>query len=668
MVVASGLVFLPFIAHRPGYRPLLAWGLLAAGTLYAVAVLRFGPYRRYFFPASSYGRAAVDAAFLITWLGATGGVDSPWDVTLLLGIATSSYRYNVRVTRAALVMYSGGYILMASAAGQLEARAADIAIFVVYMLLTAGATVIIIQGRSKKLDSRLRLLNTMQEIARVGSWEWSVETNALTWSNELRRIFALPEGVEPTLERFMQLIHPDDRDAFSKYIDRMLSERRALGVDHRIMLPDGTVRWLHCRGVLLFGDDGGPVSVIGSSQDITDQRQLEAKLLLSDRLASIGTMASGIAHEINNPLAYVATNLEVIDRQLKAHGSAIPIPLSERLREALDAARHGSDRVREIVRGLKTFARPEDQSLVNVQLSRVADFAARIVSLEIEPRARLVREYEPVGPVRAIEARLTQVFVNLLVNAAHAIERGKPDTNEILIRIGKTGGDRAFVEIRDTGSGISAANVERIFDPFFTTKPTGIGTGLGLSICKGIVTELKGEISVESKPGAGATFRVTLPVVAEPPSIEPRRSSSAMKVTTRKKRVLIVDDEDRYAKSLELLLNISYDVSLAKDGARALDYFSQGDRFDVILCDLMMPRMTGMDLYEALAERAPDQRARIVFLTGGATNDLARAFLARADVRYLEKPLELPKLEAAMEGVIADAEAAEEGSDLTAAT
>ncbi|MBX3199389.1 MAG: response regulator [Labilithrix sp.] len=651
-VVASGVVLFPLVSDRPGYRPVLGWTLIVLGALYSLAVLRLELFRRYSSTAAVGGRVAADVVFTLAWIAATGGADSPWFVAMLLSMATTSYRFGARVAIATALAYSGGYIALAAAMGQLASQALDLAVRVTYLLFLGAATLIIVHGRSKRLASRLRLLGTMQEVARVGTWEWSLETNALTWSDELRRIFALPNGVEPTLDFFTKSLHPDDRDEFLAGVDAAVVERRPFHLRHRILLSDGTVRWLHCRGVIQQAADGTPVAVVGSSQDVTDHKMLEAQLLLSDRLASIGTMASGIAHEINNPLAYVATNLEVIDRQLsasEARGLTASVP---QLREALDAARHGSDRVREIVRGLKTFARPEDQTLAAVPLARVVDFAARIASREIESRARLVRQYAEVGQVVAIEARLTQLFVNLLVNAAHAIERGTPDDNEIRVRIGEERAGRAFVEIHDTGSGIAAANLERIFDPFFTTKPTGMGTGLGLAICKGIVTDLEGEITVASELGAGSTFRVTLPVVtggaAAFARAEPTRAKAA-----RRNRILIVDDEDRYAKSLELLLGDDYDVARASDGKLALDLFSQGERFDVILCDLMMPQMTGMDLHAALADLCPEQNARMVFLTGGATDDLARAFLARPDVKHLEKPLELPRLEAAIADVTA---------------
>ncbi len=648
LIVVVGVGFFPLVADRPNYHPTLGWTLLAIGAVYAIAVVRFEPYRKH--PGkATIARPFVDAALTLAWVGATGGADSPWVVAILLGLAMSAFRSSAGMTAALSLFYASGYVAVSVARGQHTERPIDIAICITYVLLVGTVTGLVVHGRSKRLALRLRLLSTMQQVARVGSWEWSLETNVITSSDEQRRIFGVPDGVEMTMDLFSQRVHPDDRERVFADMDDAIEVRRPFYINHRIVLTDGTVRWLHCRGVVVQGGDGRAIAVVGSTQDVTDQRMLEAKLLLSDRLASIGTMASGISHEINNPLAYIATNLELVERELS---SIRATPELARVREALEAARHGSDRVREIVRGLKTFARPEEERFATLSLPRVLDFAARIVSVDLEARARLVRDYVDVGQVFANEARLTQVFVNLLVNAAHAIERGTLEENEIRIRIRPASGRRVTVEISDTGSGIAKANLERIFDPFFTTKPTGLGTGLGLAICKGIVAELQGELTVESEVGVGSTFRVTLPLRSEATLEDPRPEPiPTSKTTLRRSRLLIVDDEQRYAKSLEMLLASDYDVGIAINGKVALERFSQGERFDVILCDLMMPQMTGMDLHAALEDVAPDQTARMVFLTGGATNERARAFLARAEIRHLVKPLELPVLEAVISEV-----------------
>jgi PAS domain S-box-containing protein len=497
------------------------------------------------------------------------------------------------------------------------------------------------------------LLDLTQEVGKVGTWEWSIEDHRLTWSDELHRIFGVPRTSRPTFDMFVSKIHPDDRADVERIIQETLSACEPFSFDHRILTPDGEVRWLLCRGRVILGSDGKPREMVGSSQDITERREMEAQLLLSAKLASLGTLASGVAHEINNPLGYVANNLAILERQLGALSGKGNVSADElrRLRAAVEAAQHGSARVRDIVGGLKAFARAGDDERSGVDLARAADLAIEIASHEITHRARLVRDYAPAPPVLANESRLSQVLVNLLVNAAHAMEpRGAAD-NEIRVRIYEDERGRACVDVSDTGSGVSPGHVERIFDPFFTTKPTGMG--LGLSVSHKLLRDFGGELELARTGAEGSTFRVSLPAApasAIPPP--PAHSMPVKKTPMSRKRLLVIDDEARYAESLRLLLGYEHEVGVATDAEQALALLSSGGApFDAILCDLMMPGKTGIDLYDDLTKCAPELCQRMVFLTGGATSDRAREFLARPGIRYLEKPVELPALEAAIETV-----------------
>jgi signal transduction histidine kinase len=240
----------------------------------------------------------------------------------------------------------------------------------------------------------------------------------------------------------------------------------------------------------------------------------QAKLLFADRLASMGQLAAGVGHEINNPLTYVLTNLNFVREELRHPG-----PSSEQERqqllEAVEEAREGAERVRVIVQDLKTLSRPDDESSVPVDVPTVVRSAAKMASHEIHLRARLVEDCQDVPPVQGNPARLVQVLLNLLINAAHAIPEGQVAENEIRVVARPRDDGHVIIEVSDTGSGIPAEHLERIFDPFFTTKPVGKGTGLGLSVCHTIITALGGSIHVESQPGQGSTFRITLPVASD---------------------------------------------------------------------------------------------------------------------------------------------------------
>ncbi len=243
----------------------------------------------------------------------------------------------------------------------------------------------------------------------------------------------------------------------------------------------------------------------------------QAKLLFADRLASMGQLAAGVGHEINNPLTYVLTNLNFVQDELRNPG-----PPSEETRQqlldAVEEAREGAERVRVIVQDLKTLSRPDDESSVPVDVPGVVRSAAKMASHEIHLRARLVEDCRDVPPVQGNPARLVQVLLNLLINAAHAIPEGQVAENEIRVVARPRDDGHVIIEVSDTGSGIPPEHLERIFDPFFTTKPVGRGTGLGLSVCHTIITALGGSIHVESQPGRGTTFRLTLPVASDNPT------------------------------------------------------------------------------------------------------------------------------------------------------
>ena len=251
-------------------------------------------------------------------------------------------------------------------------------------------------------------------------------------------------------------------------------------------------------------------------RDFIEQKQMQKRLLISNRMVSLGTLVAGIAHEINNPMAYVIANLEFLSEKLDKWAPSMGDPVSlSKLKEILETTRQGTERVRKIVSSMKAFSRADDQKLEPVDVHKVLESAMTFAANEIRHRANLVRNYREVPRVWADESRLGQVFLNLLVNAAQAIPAGAAARNEIAVSIDTDGLGCVVIEVEDTGSGIAPEAVSRLFDPFFTTKPVGVGTGLGLSICRGIITSFGGEIGVRTELGKGSTFRVSLPAFAE---------------------------------------------------------------------------------------------------------------------------------------------------------
>ncbi|MEI8257766.1 MAG: ATP-binding protein, partial [Deltaproteobacteria bacterium] len=461
----------------------------------------------------------------------------------------------------------------------------------------------------------------------------------------------------------LDLVHGEDRDTSAKRIADVLQLRRPLPHrDTRMLRRDGTIALVDITAVpFVFAGDP---AVLAMAQDVTEQRSVAARTMEMDRMIAVGTLAAGVAHEINNPLAYVIANIDFVATELTdlstspapthpggvtAGGDAAPIlRLTEALR-ALQEARGGADRVRNIVRDLRVFSREETDAHVSIDLVQVIDSAINIAWNEVRHRSGLVRDFRPVPAILGSRGKLGQVVVNLVVNAAQAIPEGHADENEIRVATFTDARGWAVLEVSDTGGGVPARLRSRVFDPFFTTKPPGQGTGLGLSICQGIVRAHGGEIAFDFTGSRGTTVRVEFPPapsVAEAParSIRPPRGAEQ----TRRMRVLVVDDEPLVVRSLVRSLRGQFDVTTANSGAEALDHIASDPRFDGLLCDLMMPSMTGMQLHDEIQRRDPRLAEHMVFITGGAFTPEARAFLDRAPNERVEKPYEAAALRAVL--------------------
>jgi signal transduction histidine kinase len=364
---------------------------------------------------------------------------------------------------------------------------------------------------------------------------------------------------------------------------------------------------------------------------------------LGERMASIGRLAAGVAHEINTPLATLIANLDTIGEGLR---DVLATAEGPRVAEAVDAladARQAADRVRTVVRDLKTFSRPDDEKVGPVDLRRVIEGTLNMAWTEIRHRARLVKDFGPTPKVLGNEARIGQVVLNLVLNAAHAIEPGDAANNEIRV-VTRTRDGQAVIEVRDTGTGMPPDVKARIFEPFFTTKGVGQGTGLGLSIVHGIVTAMTGSLEVDSELGKGSAFRVILPPALVREVAVPEITPTPTYFGDRP-RVLVVDDEPLYLQSLRRLLGKTCDVSTAASARAARDALSKGT-FDLVLCDLMMPEETGMDLYAQLARTKPAIAEAMVFMTGGTFTSRAREFLEQVPNLRFEKPFDAAQLRA----------------------
>jgi PAS domain S-box-containing protein len=431
-----------------------------------------------------------------------------------------------------------------------------------------------------------------------------------------------------------------------------------------------------------LADIDGAVHRQAIVRDITERRRLELQLQLADRMDAVATLSAGVAHEVNNPLSYVLANVDFVLSRL----DHLPEDLGE-IRKALEDARSGAIRVGQIVRDLRTFSRAGEVERTEVDVRRALQSAVTLAQSEIRQRAQLSLELGPVPPVLGNAHRVGQVFLNLLVNAAQAIPLGDPVHHLVQATTSVNPDGRVRIEIIDTGAGIPAELLPRIFDPFFTTRAIGKGLGLGLAIVHGIVTDLGGEVSVRSEPDGGSIFTVLLPPArragvpmglplltpspmlmtplpdraARTPSAEapPGEASSANTPSVGRLRavtvttgvegtdILVIDDEPMVGRAITRMLVPPHRVVCVGSAADALEQLATG-RFDTILCDLMMPEMTGMALYQQLQAEAPAHAARMVFLSGGAFTQEAIDFLQRVPNARLEKPFTPAQLRAAV--------------------
>jgi PAS domain S-box-containing protein len=381
------------------------------------------------------------------------------------------------------------------------------------------------------------------------------------------------------------------------------------------------------------------------ARDITDRKQMEVQLAQADRLASVGVLAAGVAHEVNNPLVYILNNISYALGEVPAENTE--------LRDALREARSGAERVRDIVKDLRTFAR-SDERMGPVDVRQVLESAIKVMGNEIKFRARLVRDYEGNIPFVEANSRLGQVFLNLLMNAAHAIGEGDPEHNEIAVRV-RVAGDAVDVQIRDTGVGIPPHEAQKIFDPFYTTKPVGMGTGLGLSICRNIVRALNGSLEMDSDVGHGSVFIVRLPISRVETGPSSRSGSTPPSPNQRPLRILLVDDDLFVARATKRQLAPLHDVTLAGSGAEGLELMQQVD-FDVVVCDVMMPGMTGMEFHAKVAEQNPPLARRFVFITGGPFTPQARERFYQSNNPYIQKPFSNSELLVAIEAAMAQSD------------
>ncbi len=405
-------------------------------------------------------------------------------------------------------------------------------------------------------------------------------------------------------------------------------------------------------------------------------KELKNSLLHADRLIVIGQLAAGVAHEINNPAAFIManiTNMQAAISEIKNTCNAIRICLdyeeAETIRERLKDIMSGSnvygvindteeiiketfdgiDRIRSIVKDLRIFSRIEEERLELTSINEIIDIAANMTYNEIKHKARLEKNLNKLPLIIADKSKLVQVIINLLLNSAQAIKKGQANENKIRI-ISQVVENNIIVRIEDTGTGIPEELLPRIFEPFFTTKPKEEGTGLGLALCADIINKHKGDISIVETSKNGTSIEVKIPFDNNPADKGKNitREDKLSKII-KKKRILLIDDEALLLKAYKRNLQRDYDVSTCESSEEALELLKRDQNFDLILCDIVMPGMSGLDLYKILQKDYNDLSKKVIFCSGSGFGATSKVLSESYNNIYLQKPISMAKLKESIE-------------------
>jgi len=470
-------------------------------------------------------------------------------------------------------------------------------------------------------------LANAQRIAHLGNWDWDIVGNDLRWSDEIYRIFGLsPHEFGATYEAFLESVHPDDREFVKRSVDMALYEGRPYSIDHRIVLPDGTVRIVHEQAEVTYDEKGRPVRMSGTVQDITEFRRLEEELRHAQKMDAIGRLAGGIAHDFNNILTAIIGYASLLQMKMKEND-----PLIDYVHQIVAASERGAD----LTQRLLTFSRKQIGNPVPCDLNEIVRGIERLLIKLIGEDIELKTEvYSPESfthkggkgriMVMADRSQIDQVLINLVTNARDAmpsgglltirtgVERLESDYIDMPGQVIR--GSYAFVAVTDTGEGMDKKTMEKIFDPFFTTKEVGKGTGLGLSLVYGIVKQHKGYIDVESRPGEGTTFKVYLPLLEG--DVKEADSYDVNPLRGGKETLLVVEDEEEVRTlAKDVFEEFGYKVIVAADGEEAIEIFEeQKGEIHLVLLDVMIPRRNGKEVYRKI--KGIDPEVKILFISG----------------------------------------------------
>ncbi len=478
--------------------------------------------------------------------------------------------------------------------------------------------------------------------ARMGTWQWDIQTDALDWDEGVYQLYGIEPGGVTRYEDFIQRVHQDDREFVISTLRRTLERGVHLNYEFRVVLPDGRVRWLADQGRVVRDQDGKVLYMTGVCLDKTERRQMEERLLQSQRMDSVGQLAGGIAHEANNMMSVVLGCADYVLQRTD---------LPEAVRDDVDQIWRAAKRTAGITQQLLAFSRRQVLQPQVLDLNAVVRDLEPILSRTLGEISRLRLQLSPgLSSVRADPGQLEQVLINLTLNARDAMSEGGTltiETTGVMLdeayAAGKSidtlrTGEYVALVLGDTGHGIDRSIMSRIFEPFFTTKPVGEGTGLGLSTVYGIVKQSGGFIWAYSEPGLGTTFKVYFPAAEALRQAEVKNQAPAPGARPDE-TVLVAEDEEMVRSIMaRTLRDCGYQVLEAGNGAEALEILDAREgRISLIVADVVMPTLGGREMAERLADRWPD--VPVLFTSGYTGMDVVRRGLLNEGDEFVQKPI-----------------------------
>ncbi len=508
----------------------------------------------------------------------------------------------------------------------------------------------------QEMRNSARRLSMATQALEAGIWDWDVTTNQIFWDEKMHEIYGLPKDQSINYQLWTKTVLPEDLPKAEATLQNVIASKSQDSAEFRIKLPDGTLRHILAAEGVVLDEHGQVVRVVGVNIDVTERKELERKFLRAQRMESIGTLAGGIAHDLNNILAPIIMSIDLLK------GMSVNAEATSILETIAASAKRGADVVRQVL----SFARGMEGERIEVQPKHLLSELEHIIKETFPKNIRMFFSApKDTWTISADPTQIHQILLNLCVNARDAMPNGGSlrlsvencslDEQYAAMNLQAKAGRYVNINVTDTGTGMVPSILEKIFEPFFTTKVLQKGTGLGLSTVMAIVRSHDGIINVYSEPGKGTTFKVYLPALDHSSGKVGELTDQASLPHGNGETILVVDDEASLLTITGQTLRANgYNVLTAVDGADAVAvYLEHKDEIAVVLTDMMMPVMDGQATIRALMKINP--LIKIIAASGLHTND-AVAKLSGAGVRhFLTKPYTTEALLKAMQETLSEA-------------